>query len=317
MLRKGAQILREAIVASNFAHREKIEIRRGYVALLQIRKIQSYVRMSAAAPTPSPKPTLFVPPVADVADTEALTGMLASMTLGAAGGAGAGGVGASVAPAIVIPEKIPELDRICEVLSNPAAQRDLVTLYSDSQSECKRNGKCTMEIGSSREKDLLAVLKRYIGDGIKTDLDNALVEDFRYNDQRISVKHSSDVVGGGNIKMKWTADQEQANACIRAMLELKPDHYTHILLMYIRVETKCIDAIMVSADTVLDIVRTLGLEAFKSSSGTNNRGINYSKKTLQQFIKRAYFHVKMTDAGIEVDIDPIDRRIAGLGGMMV
>lgn len=268
--------------------------------------------MSAAAapptPTPPPTPILSVPPVADVVDTEALTGMLASLSLGAGAGAGA----APAAPPV--PERIPELDRIAEVLSNPAAQRDLITLYSDSQSECQRNGKCTMEIGSSREKDLLAVLKRYIGAGIKTDLDNALVEDFCYNDQRISIKHSSDIVGAGNIKAKWTSDGEQADAFIRGMLELKADHYTHILLVYINVSKKQIDAIMISASTVLDIVRSLGLAAFKSSKGTNNRGVEYSRKTLQECVKRAYFHVKMVDADVKTDIDPIDRRVARLGG---
>ena len=266
---------------------------------MQIRKIQSYVEMSAAA---APKSILYVSPVGDVADTEALTGMLASMTLGAS---------AVAAPAS---KKIPELDRIAEVLSNPDAQRDLITLYSDSQSECKRNGKCTMEIGSSREKDLLAVLKRYIGAGIKTDLDNALVEDFRYNDQRISVKHSSDVVGAGSIKAKWTSDGDQADAFIRDMLELKPDHYTNILLVHIRVETNTINALMVSAATVLDIVRTLGAAAFKSSKGTNNRGVEYSRKMIQKFVERAYFHVKMTCADVKTYIDPIERRIARLGG---
>jgi hypothetical protein len=252
--------------------------------------------------------------VADVADTEALTGMLATMSLGAAGAAG--GAGASVAPAIVVPEKIPELDRIEEVFRNPAAQRDLVTLYSDSQSECQRNGKCTMEIGSSREKDLLAVLKRYIGAGIKTDLDNALVEDCCYNDQRISIKHSSGAVGSGNVKWKWTADSAQADAFIREMLALDPKHFTHILLVYINVEKKRIDAVMVSANTVLDIVRTLGAEGFKSVAGTNNRGISFSTKILQQFVKQAYFHVKMTDVSVETDMDPIDRRIARLGGLV-
>ena len=247
---------------------------------------------------------------------DSLVGSMAGLQLkGAVAGAGAG---AGAAPAS---KKIPELDRIAEVLSNPDAQRDLITLYSDSQSECKRNGKCTMEIGSSREKDLLAVLKRYIGAGIKTDLDNALVEDFRYNDQRISVKHSSDVVGAGSIKAKWTSDGDQADAFIRDMLEhsTRTDvdgvhHYTHILLVHIRVETKTINALMVSATTVLDIVRTLGAAAFKSSKGTNNRGVEYSRKMIQKFVERAYFHVKMTGADVKTDIDPIERRIARLGG---
>lgn len=306
LVRRAAPILRALL-------REKIEIRRAWCGESLTRTIQSYAEMSVAAPTPHPTPLSV--PMAD--PTEALTGMLATLSLGAAGGAGAGAGAAEApvaAPPLSVPEKIPELDRICEVLSNPAAQRDLVLLYSDSQSECKRNGKCTMEIGSSREKDLLAVLKRYIGDGIKTDLDNALVEDFRFNDQRISVKHSSDIVGAGNIKMKWVADGEQADAFIREMLEFKPDHYTHILLVYIRVETKRIDAIMVSASTVLDIVRTLGMDAFKSSKGTNNKGVEYSRKTLQQFVKRAYWHIKMTDMDIKTGIDPIERRIARLGG---
>ncbi len=280
------------------------------MGFVHTRIIQSYVRMSsAAAPTPPPTPTLSVSlPATDVA-TEALTGMLASLSLGTSAGAGA-------VPAPPVPEKIPELDRIAEVLSNPAAQRDLITLYSDSQSECQRNGKCTMEIGSSREKDLLAVLKRYIGAGIKTDLDNALVEDCCYNDQRISIKHSSGAVGSGNVKWKWTADSAQADAFIREMLALDPKHFTHILLVYINVEKKRIDAVMVSASTVLDIVRTLGAEAFKSVAGTNNRGISFSTKILQQFMKRAYFHVKMTDVSVETDMDPIDRRIARLGGLV-
>lgn len=210
----------------------------------------------------------------------------------------------------IVSTPIIELDRIRTVLLNPAAQRDLVSLYSDSQAECKRNGKCGMEIGMSREKDLLAVLTDYIGEEVETDIDNSLVEDFRVNSEKISIKHISDTVGKGSMKVKWTSDTEQATKFLTTMLALEPDHYTHMLIVYIDLKGKRISIICVAEKQVIEIVRFLGKRAFNSATGTNNRGVDYSKEMMALLIKYNYFQVNIEGVDIATGLDPIERRRA-------
>lgn len=223
---------------------------------------------------------------------------------------------APTTPTIIV-APIAELDRLRTVLETPAAQRDLVSLYSDSQAECKRNGKCGMEIGMSREKDLLAVLSDYIGAEVVTDIDNALVEDFRFNAEKISIKHISDAVGKGSMKVKWTSDAEQATKFLTTMLALEPDHYTHMLIVFIDLKAKRITIVCIAAQQVIEIVRFLGKRAFNSATGTNNRGVDYSKEMMALLIKYNYFTVRIEGVDIATGLDPIARRRALLAARRV
>jgi len=71
---------------------------------------------------------------------------------------------------------IEDLETIKSILENKEAQKGLIALYTQSQSECTRNKRCGMEVGMSREKDQGAVLKLFLGSRINLDIDNTLPE---------------------------------------------------------------------------------------------------------------------------------------------
>jgi hypothetical protein len=213
----------------------------------------------------------------------------------------------------ITPDDIPRIQRIRDVLSNAVAQKDLIGLYSDSQAEFTRNGGLTMEIGMSRERDLLAVLQEHIGAELRTDIDNSLVEDCVYGTARISIKHVSSKVGTGSVKAKWTSDAGQASAYMTKMLELNPETYTHIMIIYIDTKSggvTTITAVFITDRTIMNIVDELKETAFVSKPGTNNRGVEYSKAMIKKMLAKAAFKVQIDRVSLASGMDPIERRRA-------
>ena len=206
-------------------------------------------------------------------------------------------------------EKEEDLDTIEEVLRRSIVQTHLVYLYSASQSECTRNGKCTMEIGTSRENDLKAVLREHIGDEFKTDINNNCVEDCQFKNEKISIKHISAAVGKGSIKAKWTSDTEQAKQYIVSMVSQK-EKPVHMILVYIDIAKKAITIVCIAASTIKEIIQDLGQEAFSTATGTNNRGVEYSKRIVSELIRRNYFMIEIRDVAFTNGLDPIQRRRA-------
>jgi hypothetical protein len=236
---------------------------------------------------------------------------------------------------------IPELDRICHALQHPKAQSDLVFLYSNSQIENCYNGKITQEIGRSRENDLKAVLQLHIGDEFVCDVDGRNLDNgadcmfqftyetpnvvssgiaqFTYETPNvvspgiaqspISIKHISDCVGKTGIKAKWTSDQTKATEYIEKMKRFDPVNYTHMLCVYIDVKkTNTITIIGISAEQMMNAVCTLGDKAFKTSFGTNTRGVEYSKEMMTMLLDTKYFQVVIPDVVLHQGLNPIQRR---------
>jgi hypothetical protein len=199
------------------------------------------------------------------------------------------------------------LERLKAVFENPLAQKALVKLYAQSQTECTRNGKCGMEIGMSREKDQVAVLKAFLGEAVRLDIDNSLPEDFLLFTEKVSAKHSSSAVGTA-IKAKWTSADKSVEADIRAMVEAEDSYYPHLLLTYIEVEKKKITFVAIPAEHNKTTIKTLGPAAFKVPKG-NSRGVEYSTAAMRMLMERAAFRVVLTDADVKGGEDPIDRRI--------
>ena len=77
--------------------------------------------------------------------------------------------------------KISDLDLLKTTLEIKSFQKGLLQLYANSQIEHTRNNKIGMEIGMSREKDLISSLKYFLPDNIISDIDNTLPEDFLLN----------------------------------------------------------------------------------------------------------------------------------------
>lgn len=209
-------------------------------------------------------------------------------------------------------EPIPELEYLKSVLSNPSAQKGLIKLYADSQSECMRNGKCGMEIGMSREKDQGAVLKLFMGDTINLELDNSLTEDYKIGNEEISAKHSQGKIGAA-VKLKWTSDNESIDKVVKLFLE--GDKYPNLLLTYIDITKKIITIVCIDSKTHKNVIKTLGASSLKVIKGKNTRGIEYSTEAMKEFIKNSYFNIIIENADLKGGMDTIERRIKILRDM--
>ena len=206
-------------------------------------------------------------------------------------------------------ENIEELDIIRTVLNNEQAQKDLISLYSNSHSEYCRNGKLSQEVGRSREDDIKSVLNKYIGDEFNCNIDDNMDNGADCTLKRpISIKHIGTAIGKGSIKAKWTSDESKARDYIKQMLLLEIKNYTHMLLIYIDLKKHTIQIIAISAEQMLEAVKNLKEAAFKTAFGTNTRGIEYSKEMIQTLIKKKYFQIDISNVILTGGLDPIKRR---------
>ena len=208
---------------------------------------------------------------------------------------------------------IEDLESLKNVLENKEAQRGLIALYKQSQSECTRNGNCGMEVGMSREKDQGAVLKLFLGNKINLDIDNNLPEDYIIGNSKISAKHSSGEVGS-TVKAKWTSADVSVKEAIEEMINAEDSYYPNLLLTYFDIKNKIIIILCISSKENKKVIKTLKHEAFTIPKG-NARGIEYSKKAMNELIKNNYFKIEIPNVDLKSGVNPIERRIQLLKSM--
>lgn len=208
---------------------------------------------------------------------------------------------------------IEDLETLKSILENKEAQRGLIELYRQSQTECTRNGRCGMEVGMSREKDLGALLKHFLNDKIKLDIDNELPEDYIVGNSKISAKHSGSKVGSP-VKAKWTSADTSVKEAIEEIINEEDSYYPHLLLTYLDIDNKKITIICISSEENKNIIKNLKNEAFTIPKG-NSRGIEYSKKAMNELMKKIYFKIEISDVELKNGINPIERRIQLLKSM--
>uniref|UniRef100_A0A6C0HWD4 Uncharacterized protein n=1 Tax=viral metagenome TaxID=1070528 RepID=A0A6C0HWD4_9ZZZZ len=199
------------------------------------------------------------------------------------------------------------LELLKDVFEKKIAQKGLIMLYSQSQTECTRNGMCGMEVGMSREKDQGAVLKLFLGDKINLDIDNSLPEDYIIGKEKISAKHTSSKVGS-TVKVKWTSADISVKDAIKSMIEADDSYYSNLLLTYFDIKNKKIIIICITSEHNKNIIKTLKEKAFKIPGG-NSRGIEYSTMAMKELFKNIYFKVEIENADLKGGINPIDRRV--------
>ena len=203
--------------------------------------------------------------------------------------------------------KIKDLETLKTVFENKEAQKGLILLYTQSQSECTRNGNCGMEVGMAREKDQGSVLKHFLGDEINLEIDNKLPEDYHIGTSKISVKHSGGKVGHP-VKVKWTSSDSSVEEAIKGIINAEDSYYPHLLITYLDTKNKKMTIICISSNENKNIIKNLKEEAFKIPKG-NSRGIEYSKKSMCELIKKSYFKIEICDVDLKSGINPIERRI--------
>ena len=230
--------------------------------------------------------------------------------------------------------EIPALNLLQKVFVLEQAQQGLAVLYADSQKECTRNGKKGMEIGMSREKDMCALLKLFLGAKICLDIDNDLTEDFTivaellrkfrmegsHTDEmssvpkpgtpvrKVSIKHITGALGTP-VKIKWTSADKSVEDTLAEIIAAPDDYYPDLLLVYFTSNSISIRCITAEQNSLA--IRNLGRAAFKVPSG-NSRGIEYSSTAMSLLMKNTYFEVNMTNVDLTTGIDPIERRMKKL-----
>lgn len=209
--------------------------------------------------------------------------------------------------------KIEDLETLKSILENKEAQKGLVALYTQSQSECTRNGACGMEVGMSREKDQGAVLKLFLGDRINLDINNTLPEDYVVGNSKISSKHSGSKVGTA-VKAKWTSADVSVKEAIDGMINAEDSYYPHLLITYLDTHNKKVTIICIPSEENRNVIKTLKNEAFTIPKG-NSRGIEYSKKAMNELLKKIYFKIEICDVDLKSGMNPIERRIQLLKSM--
>jgi hypothetical protein len=209
--------------------------------------------------------------------------------------------------------KIEDLESLKNVLENTEAQRGLISLYKQTQSECTRNGVCGMEVGMAREKDQGAVLKYFLGAKINLEIDNTLPEDYIIGESKISAKHSGSKVGSA-VKAKWTSADTSVEQAVKQMINAEDTYYPHLLLTYLDTHNKKITFLCISSEENKNIIKTLKNDAFKIPKG-NSRGIEYSKKAMNELLKKIYFKIEISNVDLKDGVDPIERRIQLLKDM--
>lgn len=205
------------------------------------------------------------------------------------------------------PVTMQALTLIKDHLLKPFIQKAIVMLYSISQAECTRDGKCGMEIGMAREKDQGAVLKYFLGDSVNLNIDNSLPEDYLVLGEKISAKHSQGKVGSA-VKAKWTVAGESAKDAIKSMIEADNSYYPHLLITYIDISSKNISFVCITSEHNRNTIKSLGEAAFKIPKG-NSRGIEYSTLAMKELMKNVYFKIDISNANLKGGEDPIQKRM--------
>ena len=82
-----------------------------------------------------------------------------------------------------------------------------------------------------------------------------------------------------------------------------------MLLIYIDVKKQhTIQIIAISSEQMMEAVKNLKETAFKTSFGSNTRGVEYSKEMIQTLIKKKYFQIDISNVILNGGIGPIKRR---------
>jgi len=210
---------------------------------------------------------------------------------------------------------IPVMEKIYNLLHQREVQQNLIRLYQKSHWEHTKNGKMGMEIGASKEKDLTAIFRYYMGeDQVIYDTGYCSPEDLRIGGEKFSIKHISTAVGAstGSIKVKWTSDNFQAKKLIKDSQWMSDQH---MLIVYWDNNKNNVTILGIEQEKIKNGVSRYHETAFHIRPGTNNRGVQFSRKMLDFILKDPAFSITIPDVHLHsssTSEDPIQRRCADL-----
>ncbi len=158
----------------------------------------------------------------------------------------------------------------------------LPMLFAIAEAESKRGGRTGMEVGVTRERILVSMLRHYFGrDSVETDIPTTEPEaDAVVSEQRVSIKTVTQQgiqFSGANVKIVWTVDSESLDAFVRSY---SPS--ADILLSCIAWGHRNRGLFHIPLSAQLQVQAELGNDRYikRHRPGTNPRGAEYSKAAM-------------------------------------
>ena len=177
------------------------------------------------------------------------------------------------------------MDRMVEIFENSEAanllRARLPYLFQLAEIDCSRAHKVGMEVGSLRERILIAFLINHFGKkNVQTEIPITEHEtDVKLFNQPVSIKT---ITGAGRVKMAWTVDRLKS----REFLEnYKPK--CAILLVHIR--WGCVGGLFyIPLEAQTRVFKELGRARYLNlpKEGTNPRGVDINPEALLKLISQ-------------------------------
>jgi len=190
--------------------------------------------------------------------------------------------------------------------------KGLISLYQSSQIECSRANGLTPEVGSSRERDIIASLVNNPSLEVNYSIHNQNHEDVIVNKKKISIKHSSNKYNNGNgIKIIWTVNKEKRDEFIEKF------YFTcDLMIIYVRflgmIHQGELEIIYIPKEVLLHQQCAFLIAkqpVFKCLEG-NNRGVELDKKFFEKIILYCLFRIKISFRNIITEYtNPINKRL--------
>lgn len=205
-----------------------------------------------------------------------------------------------------------ENDLLFNHFQNKKNIQGLIQLYQSSQIECSRSSGLTPEVGSSRERDLIASFVNNSDLDVVYNISNDKEEDVIIHGNKISIKHSSNKnKSQSGIKIIWTVDIEKRNEFIKNF-----QFTCDIIIVYVRFssshdkgELEIIYLHKKNLHYKHEEFTNNNKNVFKLLEG-NSRGIEFDKKFFEEIIKLATFHIHIHFVIKNCTLcDPIQNRI--------
>lgn len=174
--------------------------------------------------------------------------------------------------------------RISKLFTNQKLVEKIKTklpkLFQLAELESSRAGKVGMEVGSLRERILVALLIYAFGeDNVKSDIPITEPEtDVIVFDNPISIKT---ITGNGGVKLIWTVDATQA-------LEFSKNYQPSCDMLFVRINWSNGGGLYYfTRETQLTVLNVVGREGYIKlpKPGTNPRGVEMQPNAIQKLIE--------------------------------
>lgn len=157
----------------------------------------------------------------------------------------------------------------------------LPNLFQLAQLESSRAGKTGMEVGSAREKIIIALLIYKFGEGnVETEISITESEiDAKVFGQPLSIKTITSK-GFGGVKIKWTVDAQKAR-------EFLDGYYPLCDILLVRINWNALGGFYyIPLEVQRKVFNTMGRQAYikPPKLGTNPRGPEFTKEALSNLV---------------------------------